>query len=99
MTLTKALFEIGKYQDLLNQGRIDQTFFEDMANFIITETIPNMKTITYEEAYREAEQQASKFKTFRDPTSGRMMIEVEGKAYPRDWFLRTCARMKANGEI
>ena len=54
--------------------------------------------MTFEEALAEAEANARQFKSWTDD-SGRTWIEVKGHRYPRDWFIRTAARMKANGEI
>jgi len=54
--------------------------------------------MTYEEALEEAKRNAESFPSGRDET-GREWIEVEGKRYPKDWFIRTAARMKSQGEV
>jgi len=53
--------------------------------------------VTYDEALEVATKNAENFPTFE--RDGRMCIEVEGKVYPKDWFIRTAARMKSQGEI
>lgn len=54
--------------------------------------------MTQEEAIKIATENAKNFPTGKDEF-GREWIEVEGKKYPKDWFIRHAARMKAGGEI
>ena len=54
--------------------------------------------VTYEEALAEARRNAERFPSGTDE-SGMTWIEVEGRKYPKEWFIKHCARMKASGEI
>ena len=54
--------------------------------------------MTYTEALREARRNVKNFTCGKDE-SGREWVEVNGKRFSKDWFIKTCARMKANGEV
>lgn len=57
-----------------------------------------MFVVTYEEALKEARKKAKRFPTFKD-AEGVEWIEIEGKRYPKEWFIRHAARMKVGGEL
>ena len=54
--------------------------------------------MTYEEALEKAKENAKRFPCGLD-ADGREWIEVEGRKYPKRWFLEHCARMMASGEL
>lgn len=55
-------------------------------------------TMNYEEALEVAKRNAESFPSGKDET-GREWIDVDGRKYPKDWFLEHSARMKSNGEV
>lgn len=54
--------------------------------------------MSYEEAIKKAEENAKFFPCGKEE-GGREWIEVEGKRYPKDWFIQHAARMMAGGEL
>ena len=62
-----------------------------------TKTQERTKKMSYEEALKEAEENAANFPQWEE--NGTTLIKVNGRVYPKGWFVRTAARMKMNGEI
>ena len=56
------------------------------------------KSITYEEALAEARRKAEHFPSGTD-ADGRTWIEVEGRKYPKEWFIKHCARLRVEGYV
>ena len=54
--------------------------------------------MSYEDAIKKAEENAKFFPCGKEE-GGREWIEVEGKRYPKDWFIQHAARMMAGGEL
>jgi len=54
--------------------------------------------VSFEEALADARQRAEKFPSGVDE-QGVTWIEVEGKKYPKEWFIRHCARLKLDKVI
>ena len=52
----------------------------------------------YKEALSEAEEKVKRFPTTVD-SDGRVWVEVEGHKYPKDWFVRRCDRLRAEGYV
>lgn len=53
--------------------------------------------MTYEEALKEAEEKVANFPQWEE--GGIAYVRVNGQVFPKGYFVRTAARMKANGEI
>lgn len=53
--------------------------------------------MNYDDALDEAKRKIEIFPQFvRD---GRVWVTVEGRNYPKDWFVRNAALMKVRGEV
>jgi len=53
--------------------------------------------MSYDEAYDEAKRNVENFPQFEQ--DGRVWVTVEGRNYPKDWFIKTCAFMRTRGEV